>query len=1169
LVAGALLALFALSWFSSETASAQASQRPIVSPLPASDYSVRPVCAAPAPGHASCLALELVPVTSAARAYSRPLGMARRARVRVGKAVEVCKPPTAAEGCYGLRPQDLHSAYGLPTMALAEQTIVLVDAYDDPSAEADLKMYDEAFHLPPCTTANGCFTKVNEKGRTSPLPATEGGWAVEISLDIEVAHATCQNCRIVLVEANDSTYVSLDAAEETAAARLGATEISNSWGGGEPVTDSAIFDHPGVVITAASGDFGYLNWDAPNPEARGFVGYPASSPHVVAVGGTHLSLTPEGGWAGETVWNNGSTLEEGNGAGGGGCSVRFAAAPWQQELPNWPSVGCESNRAVNDVSADADPYTGVAVYDSTPPESGSGALGWLPLGGTSLTSPLIASSFALAGGAAGMEYPAKTLYENLVKHPAALHDVTSGSNGECSKPFNPQGLSGCTTLEEQTSCSSNAICLAGPGYDGPSGVGTPNGIGAFKPASELVKKTQLIEFTSNAPGSATVGPIYAVSATASSGLTVSFSSGTPSVCLIASSTVRFVAVGTCTIDANQSGNANYDAAPQVQQSVAVGKGSQVIEFTSNTPPWATLKGAFYYVSATASSGLAVSFSSWTPSVCSVSGLTVSFIALGTCTVDANQAGNANYEAAPEAQQSFAVNKSLQIIQFYSSVPGSATVGGSTYTVGATATSGLAVSFSSATPSVCSLAGSTVSFIATGTCAVDANQAGNSEYAPAAQEQQSFAVSKNSQHIEFTSSAPGSATIGGPVYAVAVTATSGLAVSLSSGTPSVCSLSGATVRFIAAGTCTVDGNQAGDASYQAAPEAQQSFTVGKHPQLVTFTSSAPSPATVGGPVYAVSATASSKLVVALSSGTPSVCSLAGSIVSFVAVGTCTIDANQAGNGEYGAAPETQQSFAVSRRSQVIEFTSSPPGSATVGGAFYSVSATATSGLALLLSSGSPAVCSVAGSTVSLLAVGICTIDANQTGNSEYDAALEVQQSFAVGSGPVLVSMPSLTPALTSSPTLALMPPFAATPDSNFSLLRNPIVNPKTGAITFSASVGDPGTFSWLLTFPNGKPGAFSAGKTKCKTGQVRLNGKCRPAKVVFGRGSKVVAAGGIVSFTVSPSAAAKIALENALKKGRSLSVTATLTFQSSRGGAPASNTRSITDTLKKMSEKGKK
>ena len=106
---------------------------------------------------------------------------------------------------------------------------------------------------------------------------------------------------------------------------------------------------------------------------------------------------------------------------------------------------------------------------------------WCTIGGTSVSSPLIASTFALAGGANGVEYPARTLYENQVKSPGSLHDVTTGSNGECTKPFSETGLSGCTTAEEAKSCASKAICVAGTGYDGPTGVGTPDGIAAFKP----------------------------------------------------------------------------------------------------------------------------------------------------------------------------------------------------------------------------------------------------------------------------------------------------------------------------------------------------------------------------------------------------------------------------------------------------------------------------------------------------------------------------------------------------------------------------------------------------------------------------------------------------------------------------------------------------------------
>jgi hypothetical protein len=503
--AGMLLILSALP-----CASALGAAEDAVSPLPSSDYTVRPVCNAPAPGHAACMALKLVPATAAARAYTHPLTITR------SRPTEAASP---SEGAFGLRPQDLHGAYQLPSIATTKQTIAIVDAYNDLSAEADLGVYDKEFGLPECTAANGCFTKVNQQDQSANLPfpandqakqeteatcsngtGIEGetaceeieeadGWAEEISLDIEVSHAICQtNCKIVLVEADSSSNSDLETAERTAAG-LGATEISNSWGGpespGPPANDAgSAFDRPGIVITASSGDDGYLDWDTGESSEEGYANYPASSPHVVAVGGTRLRLDGSDEWAGEAVWN-------GAGAGGGGCSVRFTAQPWQQDVSDWSSVGCGRKRAVADVSADADPYTGLAVYDSGfdceyEENHQAHVVHWCTIGGTSLASPLIAATFALAGGANGVEYPAKTLYENELAGPTSLHDVTEGSNGECANPFDTEegpllGTSGCTPSEEAAQCSAKpAICVAGPGYDGPSGVGTPNGIAAFQ-----------------------------------------------------------------------------------------------------------------------------------------------------------------------------------------------------------------------------------------------------------------------------------------------------------------------------------------------------------------------------------------------------------------------------------------------------------------------------------------------------------------------------------------------------------------------------------------------------------------------------------------------------------------------------------------------------------------
>jgi hypothetical protein len=440
-------------------------------PLSPSEYEARAICAQPAPGYSGCLSLRLIAdePSSVPGAEATP------------RSTEFTEPIPS-----GLAPADLLSAYGgsgaTPPSA---QTIALVDAYDDATIAEDLEVFSKQFGLPACNEANGCFRKVNQNGKAGPLPASSGekerSWAQEVATDVEVAHGVCQACKILLVEAKSNSNSDLYTAVQTAAA-LGATEISNSYGGHEGSADSSAFNHPGIVITASSGDDGYLDWLSGEPAA--YANYPASSPHVIGVGGTRLMLSAAGTWESETVWNDGgaNTLGlEGAGASGGGCSGHFLADGWQQDTANWSAVGCGSARAVTDISADGDPYSGVAVYDST--ETPSGEKGWAVIGGTSVASPIIASLFALAGGAQGVAYPAQLLYENLEQDPASLHDVTVGSNGECLKRFHRStGTSGCTSAEDaQNSCAGSLICLAAPGYDGPSGVGTPRALAAFEP----------------------------------------------------------------------------------------------------------------------------------------------------------------------------------------------------------------------------------------------------------------------------------------------------------------------------------------------------------------------------------------------------------------------------------------------------------------------------------------------------------------------------------------------------------------------------------------------------------------------------------------------------------------------------------------------------------------
>ena len=328
----------------------------------------------------------------------------------------------------GFGPQQFHGAYDLPLVAVSPKTIAIVDAFDSTTIESDLGVYDAAFALPPCTTANGCFTKVNQHGQPGPYPRIDNGWAPEIALDVETAHATCQNCRILLVEADSAHFRDIAAAEDTAVA-LGADVISNSFGGARPgVRAKAAFEHPGIAIVASTGDAGFG------------VQFPADSPFVVAVGGTSLQVTSNApgvyGYGGETAWSG----------AGSGCSAQFAAQPWQLHDPSWPLTGCGAQRAMADVAADADPATGAAVYNSC-----CGFVGWLKVGGTSVAAPLIAGVFGLAAGDAA--FPGSLPYGNRT----GLHDVTSGSNG------------GCGTI----------MCEAAVGYDGPTGLGSPDGLASF------------------------------------------------------------------------------------------------------------------------------------------------------------------------------------------------------------------------------------------------------------------------------------------------------------------------------------------------------------------------------------------------------------------------------------------------------------------------------------------------------------------------------------------------------------------------------------------------------------------------------------------------------------------------------------------------------------------
>ncbi len=306
--------------------------------------------------------------------------------------------PDATTSPTGLSPAQILSAYGFSTSSTAGSgmTIGIVDAYDDPTAESDLNVFSQQYGLPACTTANGCFKKVNQTGGTK-YPRSNSGWALEISLDVQWAHAIAPGAHILLVEATTNSFANLLAAEDYAAAH--ANYVSNSWGASEFSGESSYdshFVHSGVSFFVSAGDAGLP------------AEYPSSSPNVISVGGTTLNFDNNGNLVSETGWSG----------GGGGCSLYETATPAQSGFSEYGQVGCGGQRATPDVSLDADPASGVSVYDSTRYQ---GQKGWFVVGGTSASSPMWAARSAVSGALVDAAY----VYGNNI----IFRDITVGNNG--------------------------------------------------------------------------------------------------------------------------------------------------------------------------------------------------------------------------------------------------------------------------------------------------------------------------------------------------------------------------------------------------------------------------------------------------------------------------------------------------------------------------------------------------------------------------------------------------------------------------------------------------------------------------------------------------------------------------------------------------------------------
>jgi subtilase family serine protease len=358
------------------------------------------VCSATTAAHtAACMAVKLVNDKGVAPASTTP-------------------PST------GLTPTGLRDAYKLNGLSAAGRTVAIVDAYGYPNLERDLGVYRSQFGLSACTTANGCLKIINQTGGTS-LPRFNVGWAGEQALDVDAVSAAAPDAKIVVVQANSASFADLGAAVVTASKQPGVVAISNSYGGGDAsdATYGSYYNHPGIAVTASTGDDGYQGGS-----------YPASSSYTTAVGGTSLvAASNTRGWS-ESVWSG----------AGSGCSTYNTALPGAASF----STGC-SKRAMADVSAAADPSKGgMAIYYPTSKTAST----WAQFGGTSEAAPIIAAVYALSGNTAG--------YANALPyaHPGSLFDVTSGSNG---------------------TCPTTQWCNARTGWDGPTGLGTPNGAAAF------------------------------------------------------------------------------------------------------------------------------------------------------------------------------------------------------------------------------------------------------------------------------------------------------------------------------------------------------------------------------------------------------------------------------------------------------------------------------------------------------------------------------------------------------------------------------------------------------------------------------------------------------------------------------------------------------------------
>ena len=575
------------------------------------------------------------------------------------------------------------------------------------------------------------------------------------------------------------------------------------------------------------------------------------------------------------------------------------------------------------------------------------------------------------------------------------------------------GVSYTSSNSAVATVSGNTVTIVGVGSTNitasQAGNATYNSAANVQQTLTVNKATQTISFAA-LPAKNFGDANFALGATASSSLPVSYSSSNAAVATVSGNTVTIIGVGSTNITASQAGNANYNAASSVQQTLTVNKASQTITFAAL--PAKTFGEAAFTLGATASSSLGVSYTSSNAAVATVSGNTVTVVGAGSTIITASQAGNANYSAASSVQQTLTVNKANQSITF-GALP-TKTFGDAAFTLGATASSSLAVSYASSNTSVATISGNTVTIVGAGNTTITASQAGNANYNAASTVQQTLTVNKANQTISITPIAD--KLVSAVPFAVSASTTSNLtlAYSINSGPASI---SGTTITLTgSSGTVEVAVSQAGNTNYNSA-SATASFFVSdpaKSNQTITF-AALPAKA-YGDASFSLGATASSGLSVSYTSSNLSVATISGSTVTITGVGSTNITASQAGNATFNAAPLVEQTLTVTKGGQSITFAALP--AKTFGDANFTLGATASSSLAVSYTSSNTAVATVSGSTVTIVGAGTTAITASQAGNANYNAATGVPQTLTVNKVSQTITFAALADKTFGDATFAL-------------------------------------------------------------------------------------------------------------------------------------------------------